>query len=600
MIRVFVLLLLASNLFADGSALYTKYCAVCHKAEGEDKAGRAMPLASLKSRTVAQIRKALDSGVMNAQGAVLTAGERLAVSEYLGKPDSATAIAVQWCDGAGPNASTKPKPLGAITAGWNGWGVDSANTRFQPNPGIQSEDVPNLKLKWAFGFPNADSAMAQPTIAGGRLFFGSGEGTVYAVDAKSGCAYWTFAAPTTVRSAIVVQKAGAKTLAVFGDIDANAYAVDAETGKLAWKRKVEDHRSARVTAAAAYHAGVVYIPVSSVEEVAAGGTDYKCCTFRGSVVALDLATGKQIWKAYVIPEVPTSRGMNKNGIEKFGPSGAGIWSAPTIDAKLGLLYVGTGDGYSDPAPATSDAVVAIDLKTGAIKWSRQLTPGDSWNYSCASPDRANCPEKPGDDLDIGSSPILRVIPGGKRVLLVGQKSGVMHGLDPDQKGEIVWQTRVGQGSAIGGIMWGSAADADTVYIPLSDLFVRKRVAPPGGLFALDIATGKLKWSTPAPKPTCAGKPGCSQAQIAPSTVIPGVAFSGSMDGHLRAYAALDGKIIWDFDTRKEFPTVNGVAARGGSLSATGPTIHDGLMYVNSGYGTLAGIPGNVLLVFGVE
>jgi len=284
----------------------------------------------------------------------------------------------------------------------------------------------------------------------------------------------------------------------------------------------------------------------------------------------------------------------------MGPSGAGVWSAPTIDIKRHALYVGTGDSYSDPPARTSDGVVAFDLKTGSMLWSQQLTPGDSWNYSCSSPDKVNCPQTPGQDLDVGSSPILVSLPNGNRLLLVGQKSGVMHALDPDNRGKIVWQTRVGQGGPLGGIVWGSASDEQKIYIPLSDIFVRDRSALTGGLFALEIATGKLVWNTPAPKPACAGKAGCSAAQIAPATLIPGVVFSGSMDGHLRAYSTADGKIVWDFDTLREFESVNGVKTHGGSLSAAGATVAGGMVFVNSGYGSLAGMPGNALLAFAAD
>jgi len=500
------------------------------------------------------------------------------------------------------NRCTKDSPIRNL-AGWSGWGVDVSNSRRQSAEaaGLTADQVPALKLKWAFGIPNTDSVFAQPSIVGGRLFFGSGDGTVYSLDAKTGCTYWTFKATSTVRSAISVGEFGKNHyLAFFGDIDANVYAVDASTGALAWKAKSDTHPFARVTGAPVLHQGRIYVPISSVEEVSAGNSKYPCCTFRGGVVSYDARTGKQTWKAYTISDPATRTGKSKSGASQMGPSGAGVWSAPTIDVQRKALYVGTGDSYSDPPALTSDGVVAFDLNTGSMLWSQQLTPGDSWNYSCVSPGQVNCPQAPGQDLDVGSSPILVSLTGGKRLLLVGQKSGVMHALDPDNRGKIIWQTRVGQGGPLGGIMWGSAVDAQRIYVALSDLLGRGGSKLIGGLFALDIETGKLVWNTPAPKPACAGKAGCSPAQVAAVTLIPGVVFSGSMDGHLRAYDTTDGKIIWDFDTLKDFDSVNGVKTHGGSLSAAGPTIAGGMLYVNSGYGSLAGMPGNALLAFSAD
>ena len=576
----------------DGASIFASNCAMCHKTESGT---RAPDPEALRRKTRPAILMALESGTMATQGASLTAAERLAVATYLVPKDVELTSSLA-------NRCTKDSPIRNL-AGWSGWGVDVSNSRRQSAEaaGLTADQVPALKLKWAFGIPNTDSVFAQPSIVGGRLFFGSGDGTVYSLDAKTGCTYWTFKATSTVRSAISVGEFGKNHyLAFFGDIDANVYAVDASTGALAWKAKSDTHPFARVTGAPVLHQGRIYVPISSVEEVSAGNSKYPCCTFRGGVVSYDARTGKQTWKAYTISDPATRTGKSKSGASQMGPSGAGVWSAPTIDVQRKALYVGTGDSYSDPPALTSDGVVAFDLNTGSMLWSQQLTPGDSWNYSCVSPGQVNCPQAPGQDLDVGSSPILVSLTGGKRLLLVGQKSGVMHALDPDNRGKIIWQTRVGQGGPLGGIMWGSAVDAQRIYVALSDLLGRGGSKLIGGLFALDIETGKLVWNTPAPKPACAGKAGCSPAQVAAVTLIPGVVFSGSMDGHLRAYDTTDGKIIWDFDTLKDFDSVNGVKTHGGSLSAAGPTIAGGMLYVNSGYGSLAGMPGNALLAFSAD
>jgi polyvinyl alcohol dehydrogenase (cytochrome) len=485
--------------------------------------------------------------------------------------------------------------------------VDLMNTRSQPAKaaGLTAADIPKLKVKWAFAFPKTGVVYGQPTIADGVLFFGSGDGTVYSADARTGCVYWTFKAKATVRSAISIGAFGdGRFAAYFGDVNANVYAVDARAGELLWTAHADDHQVARVTGAPKLHAGRLYVPVSSIEEVLAGSPSYACCTFRGSVVALDAKTGKQIWKTYSIPDPPSSTGKSTAGADRFGPAGASIWSSPTLDVKRKLIYVGTGNQYSDPPSKYSDAVLAIDMDTGSMKWSKQLTGGDGWNFSCMSPKKSSCPAEPGPDVDIGSSPILSAAGGGKDVLLVGQKSGIVHALDPDKNGDIVWQARIGKGGALGGIMWGSAADARTVYVPLSDFAAGKSGAEAvengGGLFALNIATGEKVWYAPPAKPGCAGKIGCSPSQMAPASLIPGVVFSGSMDGHLRAYSTATGEVIWDFDTLREFETVNGPSAKGGSLNATGPTIAGGMLFANSGYGALGGMAGNVLLAFSVD
>ena len=259
----------------------------------------------------------------------------------------------------------------------------------------------------------------------------------------------------------------------------------------------------------------------------------------------------------------------------------------------------TGNSYSDQDSPYSDAVIAFDMASGRMLWSRQLMPNDRWNIGCVAPDKSNCPSPPGGDFDFGAPPILRSLADGTRLLIVGQKSGIIHALDPDHEGKIVWQTRIAQGGPLGGVEWGGGADENLVYYPRSDWQDSKYDAG-GGLFALRIATGEKVWYAPPAKPaaSCATSPGCSAAQMAPVTVIPGAVFSGSLDGHLRAYDTSDGHVIWDFDTVREIPTVNGVKAQGGSLNAAGPTIAEGMLYVQSGYTN--DIAGNILLVFSVE
>ena len=485
---------------------------------------------------------------------------------------------------------------------WNGWGADISNSRFQPlaMAGLTAEQVPQLRLKWAFGFVGRSAAVAQPTVVGGVLFMGGGDREVYALDAKSGCTRWVFKTEAVVRTAISFAPiSGTNQFAVFfGDLRANAYAVNAITGALIWKTKVEDHPAALITGAPTLYSGILYVPVSSMEEATGSPSAYQCCTFRGSVVALDIATGKQIWKRYTIPERPRPTKRNAMGTQLYGPSGAAVWSAPTIDVQRQALYVATGNNYSDPPSETGDAILAFDLKTGQMLWHRQATANDSHIVSCSS-DRTNCPESEGPDHDFGQSPILVTLRSGQRVLVIGQKSGIVHALDPDQKGKILWQMRLGKGGPLGGIMWGSAADQDHVYVANSDVrfggYKTLDSSAGGGLFALDLATGKISMQVlPVP---CGDRSQCSPALSAAVTAIPGVVFSGGVSGYLRAYATEDARLLWEVDTAREYTPVNGGSVRGGAMDGPGPIIVDGMLYVNSGYAQWGGLPGNVLLAF---
>jgi polyvinyl alcohol dehydrogenase (cytochrome) len=353
------------------------------------------------------------------------------------------------------------------------------------------------------------------------------------------------------------------------------------------------------------------VPAASWEETRSSDPAYPCCTFRGSVTAVRILDGSVLWKTYLVDR-PVKTGTMPNGTDTFGPSGAGVWSAPTVDAARGLLYVATGDNYSRPATATSDAIVALSLKDGHIAWSQQATSGDVFNSSCNQV--AKCPFKNGPDVDFGSSAMLVRTPGGRDILIAGQKSGVVHAFDPDNRGRILWRTQIAKGGANGGIQWGMASDGTNVYAAAAGS-VRARgqgtgsgLAPVGnanfdpekggGLTALSVLDGKVVWFSAAVacKPPRAG---CSPAQSGAVTAIEGVVFSGSMDGHLRAFSTTDGKLLWDFDTVKSYDVVNGVPANGGSLDGAGPVIVDGMVFVNSGYPRFGGMPGNVLLAFGI-
>ncbi|MEZ5418330.1 MAG: PQQ-binding-like beta-propeller repeat protein [Vicinamibacterales bacterium] len=581
-----------------GPVLYRQRCASCHDARPDaPEAARTPPRATLAKMSRAQILAALgEGGAMASMATGLTLVERAALAAFVStvEPPAVDPEAGRCTTPSGPLPDPASMPQ------WNGWGNGPANTRFQSAAaaGLTAAAVPKLQLKWAFGIPGATSVSGQPTVVSGRVFVGTEVGLVYALDAATGCVRWSFTADGNVRSAITVaaipDTRPTRYAAYFGDLRANVYAVDAASGALIWKVKVEDHASARITGAPTYWNGRLYVPVSSLEEGPGARPDYPCCTFRGSVVALEGATGARVWKTYTIPEAPAIVGRNAAGTPLWKPAGAAIWAVPTIDASRGLLYVATGNAYTEPAAPTSDAVLAMRLDSGAVQWVSQVTPNDTYVIGCR-PDNDNCPDDVGPDFDFGNSPILRTLAGGRRVLVVGQKSGVAYGLDPDARGAVLWRYRAGKGSALGGIEWGSAADERVMYVPVSDVLHPEA----GGLHAIGIGSGERIWHTPAPAPRCTTGQGCSSAQSAAISVIPGVVFSGAVDGHLRAYDATDGRIIWTFDTARDFTTVNGVPASGGSIDGPGPTVAGGMVFAGSGYGRWRGRPGNVLLAFAV-
>jgi polyvinyl alcohol dehydrogenase (cytochrome) len=490
---------------------------------------------------------------------------------------------------------------------WNGWSPGLNNARFQAGESarLSIDQVRGLKLKWVFGFNGDATAFAPPAVIDGQVFVGSAGGLVHAMRAETGCLQWVFQANGPVRSSIQAVPLGSQHALLFGDMTGWFHAVVAETGKLLWKVQVETHDSTRLTGGPAVYGGTVYVPVASWEETRSADLDYPCCTFRGSVVALRISDGMRLWKTWMT-DVPTERGKNSHGTMSFGPSGVGVWSAPTVDVGRKLLYVSTGDNYSEPATDTSDAVLALDLATGRIVWSRQLTTMDTYSGACAG-----TPEC-GPDFDLGDSPILIHAPDGRELLLAGQKSGVVWALDPAKKGEVVWQTRVGVGGTNGGVQWGMATDGQRVYATVSDVQKtqqtdqidtrRNRLNPKGGggLTALRVADGVQEWHVAA-APCPEGAPvGCSPAQPGAVTEIPGVVFATSVDGHIRAHATENGELLWGFNTMRDFDTVNGVKGHGGSIDGPGAVVVNGMVFISSGYLRNGGVPGNVLLAFAPE
>ena len=588
----------------SGEAVYRQRCARCHDLTDP----RIPPRMALNQMPSTRILRALDFGAMMTIAYPLSRDERQAVANYLGT--SAPAInfpASAYCRERKATVSDRPK------YSWNGWSSTSNNARYQTAQaaGLSIDQVRNLKLKWAFGFDGDVTAFGPPTVIDGQVFIGSAGGVIHALRSENGCLQWTFQASGPVRSAIVAVPLGRRHALLFGDQTGFFYSVEAETGNLIWKKKIETHDAARLTGAPVVYNGNVFVPVASWEETRSLDPNYPCCTFRGSIVALRIRDGEQVWKSYLVPE-PKPTGKTKRGTPQFGPSGAGVWSAPTLDPKRGVMYIATGDNYSSPATSTSDAIVALEIATGKIVWTKQVLENDAYNSSCGT-DKQSCPDEDGPDYDFGSSAILTQLPDGREVLLAGQKSGLVYAFDPEKKGAILWKVRIaeaGPGSPTSvGVQWGMATDGQRVYAttsstgrtaPKDPMDTRRNILDPtrgGGLTALRVADGAKIWYAPPIVCPPDAPSGCSPAQSAAVTAMPGVVFSASMDGHVRGYSSEDGKIIWDFDTVREFQTVNRVKAKGGTIDGPGAVVINGMVLINSGYSRFGGMPGNVLLAF---
>lgn len=583
------------NLTSSGERLFRDTCSECHaEARRPDFKGiEPPPYAVMKQLPPEKILEVLTSGTMQQAAAELSAAERQQVAEWLsgrrldiGETGSVANMA---------NRCTDNPPLSETAPQWANAAPDLDNKRFQSPEaaGLTANQIPKLKVKWVFAAPNTAAMPSQPVLGGGRIFFAADNAYVYALDAKSGCAYWSFHTDRTARTAPVYGPFPGKpgSYAVwFGDKGANVYAVDARTGGLLWKTKIEDHPRSGITGSPTLYKDKVFIGISAGETNFAGDQRYACCTSRGSLVALSAATGKIIWKTYTIAEKPKPRGRNSQGVMQWAPAGASVWSAPTVDPKRKLVYVGTGNAYTLPATKTSDALLAFDMDTGRLKWGHQEFKDDAFIAGCGatSGGKDNCPAVLGPDYDFGGgSLMLHHLPDGRDLLIGAGKGGVAIAIDPDQKGKVVWRTVLYTGappSAEGLVVFGGAADDNNAYFPLQQ--------PGGGLATVRLSDGALLRTVDVKTD--------GRGQTSPASTIAGAVFTGGWDGIMRAVSP-EGEVLWTYNAVHEFTTVNGVPGRGGSFGSSGPAIAGGMMYVAAGYiGVKAGTPGNIMIAFAPE
>jgi polyvinyl alcohol dehydrogenase (cytochrome) len=575
----------SDSILQMGKKVFYASCYGCHRDSGNLKAPGYIVLSSMTPRA---ILSALEKGKMKQEAAALSEMERRAVAQWLTNSVMTTYTFPEKSYTSFSISSAGPSVLDC-----SGWGNDRQGTGFRSSlqAGVNLDNVATLKLKWAFAFPDATIVRSKPAVAGDWLIVGGQFGDVFAIHKKTGKIGWNFTANAAIRGAIAVSRDGNSLTAFFADYSTNVYAVNIKTGKQIWNRRAGYDQQSATTGSVVVYDGKVFVPITSAEVASAVDGTYRCCFSSGGVVALDAKTGNEIWEHRVIKGPAKLSGKKKSGSVFFGPSGAPVWCSPTVDAKRGFLYIGTGENYSYPTTSTSDALQALDLKTGKLVWNFQATPGDAYNAAC--PFFNNCPDKPGPDLDFGMAPILAKRTDGKEILLAGQKSGVVYCLNPDD-GKLLWRKRIGKGGALGGVHWGMATDGKYVYASNADnvLALDKRdsnLAPSPGIFALDLLNGKLIWKTP-----------CSSSTSAAPLLVPGIVFAGSLDGHIRAYASRDGKILWDFNTEMTYETTDGFPGKGGALDGPAPVVSGGILLVNSGYGMFGEKGGNVLLAFEVD
>lgn len=588
--------LFQSSVFAqDGEALYTQYCATCHAAPTDL---RTPPRVALGTFTANSIYHALSEGLMQAQGSALSDAQKITIAEYLSRSTYKPERVERLAQCAAPMPSLQLSAMGT----WNGWGNGDRNARHQgsEDTAINASNIESLELAWAFGFEDASSARAQPSVVNGVMFMGSNSGTVYALDLASGCAYWTFLATTEVRGALSVVHSAVlnKELLVGADASNRVFVLDATTGERLWHADVDPSPYARSTGSPVVSGDLVFVPVSSAEVVVAANPTHECCSFRGNVAAFDLNTGEKRWHTYIMEEAKEV-GVNSAGKRVFAPSGAPIWDAPTIDEKRRRVYVGTGQNYSRPASNSSDSVIAFNMDTGNIDWIMQTTGNDAFTMACtAAPGHPNCPD-PGPDLDIGASVLNVTLSTGKDILVAGTKGGVVFAMDPDAEGEVLWQTRVGRGGALGGIHWGMSFVGDIAFVPVSDRAtgLEQEEERQPGLHAIDMKTGERLWYAPALERCEAGNRACLDVYSAPPSATADIVVTGALNGHLFAHDQATGAVLWEYDTVQDYSTVNAVPAKGGAIDSAGPVFSGDYMIVNSGYATFGQIPGNSLLVF---
>jgi len=602
-----------------GKAIYDRACSACHNNPEATKSPALDVLHRMSYRTVSY---ALTEGKMKLQASTLSAAEKKTVTDYLiGRDKSNDEWVARMMCPAERRKVDLDKP--ATVAGF---GFDKHNHRHltRAQSGLATSDFPDLELAWSLAFPQVTTLRSQPAVVGSTMFLPVGEAAqLLAIDVsqREPCLQWVYESELPLRTSAAYGEVGGRKVLVVGDAAANIHMIDAATGVRLWQQSVQLFPLSLTTGTPIIHDERVYAPISQYEITLGANENHECCKTHGAVVALDGKTGEKIWIARTMEEAKPVRDRG-DGKMLWGPSGAPIWNSPAIDAKRGLLYVGTGEATSEPAAQTTDAVLAIDLADGSIRWVFQATENDIFLTGCtpSRPQTAeggaattrrqslNCPQSSVfRDVDFGASIVLGKRADGSDVLFAGQKSGTLWALNPDD-GTLLWRQDFGEGSPLGGIHWGIAFDGERVFAPINRPYgfsagsSAPRTQKPG-IHGVNASTGEVLW-TFAAEPDCSGDRqarvrGCSNniGLSGAPTVIDGAVVEGALDGYLRVFDSKTGTVLFKFDTAQEFDTFNGVPGTGGAIDNASIVAANGQLFVTSGYGMFGQPPGNVLLAF---
>jgi polyvinyl alcohol dehydrogenase (cytochrome) len=607
LVLTFAILALATSAFAaeitpddhPGKVIYEQRCSTCHTGADKESGPR---LASLRMMGRSQVGFALTQGKMREHVGGLEFGQVDELISYV-----AVDRDVPWT-ADGYMCEDKSISAGGASTLVGAWGFDQRNTRFQPNSTIDSTNIGRLELTWVFGLPDVAEVRSQPVITTNAVFVSSVSGYLFALDRDKGCVKWHDRPADVIRTSLSLGEVRGRPALFFGGVaggQQTVFAINAQTGGELWRKDVALFNPGSIlTGGIVQHFNKVIVPISAMGVGFAMNPNFECCKSHGGVRALDADTGEILWTVHMTPDAkPTYK--NSLGVQQWGPSGAPVWTTPAIDAKRNLIYVGTGENTSTPATDTSDAIVAIDINTGSIKWLYQGTKNDAFNAACLV-NGPNCPKENGPDFDFGASAILAKTSTGDDIVLAGQKSGIVHALNPDD-GELLWRTEVSHGSALGGVHWGMAINGSTVVVPINDpgSFALPGGPPKPGVYGLDIDTGTLQWSYHAtqdcepsanpdtPWPDCPVRYTFSAAASSAGDL----AFAGSLAGIAYAFNAATGEVVWEYDTSEAFEAVNGLSAHGGGIDNPGVQVAGDMLFVESGYSMFGAMPGNVLLAF---
>lgn len=587
-----------------GAKVYRRHCALCHDQPEQTK---SRSFESLQSMMPGLVYYALTDGRMKAVGDQLSDQQRIDVADFiLGN----NADVPNWQDAAmcGKDRPSVDSGVHASVATF-GLGLKNHRNLGAEVAGLDRQDIESLELAWALAFPNITMMRSQPVVVGNTLFMTPVEsGELYAFDVSARpCLQWIYKSDRPLRTSLTygtLPRTGQGVL-VFGDSVARAHMVDAKTGEKLWVTDLKHFPQSMMTGTPQLLGDRVFVSLSQFEITIGAQSGHECCKASGAVASLDASSGEIVWYTPMLPPATPQRDRG-DGQMIWGPSGAPVWTSPAIDVKRGVLYVGTGESNSEPAHKHTDAIVAVNLEDGAIKWSFQATAQDIYLSGCGRKKTSlNCPPdySVNRDVDFGASVVIAQGADGRDVLLAGQKSSTVWALDPDKEGAVLWQWQKGVGTPLGGVHWGMAFDGQRIFVPLNDPgSARPGYTPYPGLYALDVNNGRLLWEhrasadckgRDAMAPRCQWYFGFSGAPV----VIGDVVAQGSLDGWLRMFDTRTGEIVFSYDTLREYVGINGVAGRGGALDSAGIVAANGTLYVNSGYGMFGQPAGNVLLAF---